>query len=217
MDSRIPNGPGGQPRSGQSADRRPSPDATMQLGVFAQELIKEKEPVERSATVEIPIFNPLPGIPAQQGHDRPVFVDASGRRGKKLRGLGWLCGLAATGFAVALVGSLLGGNSQAPGLNLPDGSKADAVTAPPRATASQVPQPKASPKQIVAPTHASSRAPLAKASKASRASDPAKASHSATPVTGHSPVNTKASPHPGTSHKPAANGAITPTAGKTGA
>ena len=40
----------------------------VQLGVFAQELIKKKEPVERSATVEIPIFNPLPGIPAQQGH-----------------------------------------------------------------------------------------------------------------------------------------------------
>ncbi|MEU8963375.1 hypothetical protein AB0C89_16945 [Streptomyces sp. NPDC048491] len=211
MDSRITNGPGGQPRSGRPGDRRPSPDATMQLGVSAAELIKKQEPVERSATVEIPIFNPLPGIPAQQGHDRPVFVDASGRRGKKLRGLGWLCGLAATGFAVALVGSLLGGNSQAPGLNLPDGGKADAVTAPPRAAASQVPQPKASPKQAAAPTHSVPKAPLAKASK------PAKAVHSAAPVTGHSPVGSKASPHPGASHRPAANGAITPTAGKTGA
>ncbi len=211
MDSRITNGPGGQPRSGRPGDRRPSPDATMQLGVFAPELIKKQEPVERSATVEIPIFNPLPGIPAQQGHDRPVFVDASGRRGKKLRGLGWLCGLAATGFAVALVGSLLGGNSQAPGLTLPDGGKADAVTAPPRAAASQVPQPKAAPKQAVAPTHSVSKAPLAKASK------PAKAGHGVAPVTGHSPAGTKASPHPGASHKPVANGAITPTAGKTGA
>ncbi|MFF3982804.1 hypothetical protein [Streptomyces sp. NPDC001828] len=209
MDSRISNGPGGQPRSGQSADRPPSPDATMQLGVFAAELIK-KEPVERSPTVEIPVFNPLPGIPAQQGHDRPVFVDASGRRGKKLRGLGWLCGLAATGFAVALVGSLLGGNSQAPGLDLPDGGKADAVTAPPRATASQAPQPKASPKEVVAPTHGVPRSPSPKASKL------AKTSHNATPVTGHSPVNTKVSLRPSASHKPA-NGAITPTAGKTGA
>ncbi|MFG3286133.1 hypothetical protein [Streptomyces sp. NPDC048111] len=282
MDSRITSGPGGQPRSGQSADRRPSHDVTMQLSVLTPDLLEaapaerpvavkpepadrtpldtaplnrppldktsrtrpsldktrlnrperleqpvaagsapdprsaaaRPEPVEWTATQEVPVFNPLPAIPSQQGHDRPVFVDASGRRGKNLRRLGWLCGLAATGFAVALVGSLLGGNSRAPGLNLPDGSKADAVTAPPQATAPQVPQaprPKASPKKAVAPTHSGSRAPSPKTSKSA-----AKTSRSATPVSGHSPANTKVSPRPGTSKKPAA-GTVSPSGGKTGA
>ncbi|AYG82555.1 hypothetical protein DWB77_04735 [Streptomyces hundungensis] len=168
------------------------------------------EPVLWSATQEIPVFNPLPAIPTQQGHDKPVFVDVSGRRGKKLRRLGWLCGLAATGFAVALVGSLLGGNSRAPGLTLPDATKDDAVTAPPRATASQVPQPKQSPKKLVVPSHGVSKAPASKTVK------PSKASHGATPVTGHSPVNTKVSPRPSASKKPVTR-AVTPTAAKTGA
>ncbi|MFD7339502.1 hypothetical protein ACFV98_26350 [Streptomyces violascens] len=253
MDSRISNGPGGQPRPGHPVDQQPPRDATMQLGVFAEELTTptrrltkpepqavqpdprltkpdprvagaepqasvptqqftkpapqevrpDPEPVSRSMTQKIPIFKPLRAASAEQA----VFVDASGKRGKKLRRLGWLFGLAATGFAVALVGSLLGGSARAPGLDLPD--KADAVTAPPQATASQAPQPKASSsKKAVVPAHSASKAPSPKASKS--------VPHSATPVTGHSPVNTKVSPRPGTSHKPAARVA-TPSAGKTGA
>ncbi|MGW1868665.1 hypothetical protein ACWCPS_24255 [Streptomyces mauvecolor] len=253
MDSRITNGPGGQPRPGHPVDQQPQRDATMQLGVFAEELTTptrrltkpeaqaakpdprltmpdprltkpeprasvptqqftkpapqavrpDPEPVSRSMTQKIPIFKPLRAASAEQA----VFVDASGKRGKKLRWLGWLFGLAATGFAVALVGSLLGGSARAPGLNLPD--KADAVTAPPQATASQAPQPKASPsKKAAAPAHGASKAPSPKASKS--------VPHSATPVTGRSPVNTKVSPRPGTSHKPAAR-PVTSSAGKTGA
>ncbi|MFI6054458.1 hypothetical protein ACIBCO_30750 [Streptomyces violascens] len=259
MDSRITNGPGGQPRPGHPVDQQPPRDATMQLGVFAEELTTptrrltkpetqaakpdprltmpeprltkpdprvaraesqatvptpqfakpepqavrpDPEPVSRSMTQKIPIFKPLRAASAEQA----VFVDASGKRGKKLRWLGWFFGLAATGFAVALVGSLLGGSARAPGLNLPD--KADAVTAPPRATASQAPQPKTSPsKKAVAPVHSASKEPSPKASKSS---------HSATPVTGHSPVNTKVSPRPSTSHKPVAR-AASPSVGKTGA
>ncbi|WP_328312536.1 hypothetical protein OG432_21225 [Streptomyces sp. NBC_00442] len=275
MDSRIENGPGGQTRTGHTAKGHPQHDATMQLGVFAEQLIKpgaterateratdrtperatagrepavlpvrtesvraetvrtetldrmvkpaqaeraaEPEPVERSATQKIPIFRPLAAIPSQRGHDRPVFVDSSGRRGKKLRWLGWIFGLAATGFAVALVGSLLGGSASAPGLTIPDG-KADAVTAPPKATATasqaaKSPRPKASPKEIVAPTHSAPKAPSPKASKSSRS---AASSHSATPVTGHSPVNTKASPSVGASTRPTGH-VVSPSGGATGA
>ncbi|MEU9100755.1 hypothetical protein [Streptomyces sp. NPDC048361] len=265
MDSRIQSGPGGQPRTGHAAKEHPKHDATMQLGVFAEQLIKPgtteratdratagrepadrtvrietldrmagtgqtdrmvkaertdraPEPVERSATQKIPVFRPLAAIPSQRGHDRPVFVDASGRRGKKLRWLGWAFGLAAFGFAVALVGSLLGGSSSAPGLTIPDG-KADAVTAPPKATASQAakaPQPKASPKKIVAPTHSVPRAPSPKASKLSKPSQSAGGSHSATPATGHSPVKTKASPPVGASTKPTGH-VVAPSGGSTGA
>ncbi|MCX5382141.1 hypothetical protein [Streptomyces sp. NBC_00083] len=256
MDSRIQSGPGGQARTGRAAKEHPQHDATMQLGVFAEQLIKPgtteratdrpttgrepadrtvrtetldrmvasertertepaPEPVERSATQKIPIFRPLAAIPSQRGHDRPVFVDASGRRGKKVRWLGWAFGLAAIAFAVALVGSLLGGSASAPGLTIPD-DKTDAVTAPPKATASQAaeaPQPKASAKKIVAPTHSVPKAP---SSKASKASAPARAPHGATPVTGHSPVNTKASPPVGSSTKPTGH-TVSPSGGKTGA
>uniref|UniRef100_A0AAU2V942 Uncharacterized protein n=1 Tax=Streptomyces sp. NBC_00003 TaxID=2903608 RepID=A0AAU2V942_9ACTN len=271
MDSRITNGPGGQPGPGHPVGDQPPRDGTMQLGVFAQEsttptrrltkpdprltkpepqaakpdprvaraepqatmptpqftkpepqatmpmrqftkpeqhavkpepqaarpepqaVAPDPEPVSRSMTQKIPIFKPLRAASAEQA----VFVDVSGKRGKKLRRLGWVFGLAATGFAVALVGSLLGGSARAPGLDLPD--KADAVTAPPKATASQAPQPKASPsKKAVAPVHTASKAPSPKTPKSS---------HSATPVTGHSPVNTKVSPRPTTSRKPAARAA----------
>ncbi|MFK8908037.1 hypothetical protein ACJA3G_13465, partial [Streptomyces sp. YS-3] len=51
--------------------------------------------------------------------DGPVFVDESGRRGKNLRRLGWVFGLACTCYAVMLVGSLLGGSSRAPWLGIP--------------------------------------------------------------------------------------------------
>ncbi|MFG2722621.1 hypothetical protein ACGFW5_30640 [Streptomyces sp. NPDC048416] len=245
MDSRIDGGPGGQPRAGRAAKEHPQHDATMQLGVFTAQLIKPgattpgsdkpgaarpgsdkpeaskpelartgqvntPEQVDRVATQQIPVFKPLSAIPSQRGHDRPVFVDASGRRGKKLRWLGWIFGLAATGFAVALVGSLLGGSASAPGLTIPDDGTDDAVTAPPQATASQAPEPKASPKKIVLPSHSIPKAPSPKAPKSS------KVPHNATPVTGHSPVNTKASPPAGASHKPA-TGAVSPSGGKTGA
>ncbi|MFD9793273.1 hypothetical protein ACFWXK_20255 [Streptomyces sp. NPDC059070] len=59
-------------------------------------------------------------VPVPAGDpDGPVFVDESGRRGKNLRRLGWLFGLACTCYAVMLVGSLLGGNSRAPWLGIP--------------------------------------------------------------------------------------------------
>ncbi|MFI6085850.1 hypothetical protein ACIBBB_33760 [Streptomyces sp. NPDC051217] len=56
---------------------------------------------------------------AADSSDGPVFVDASGRRSKKLRRLGWVLAIASACYAVALVASLMGGNSSAPWLQIP--------------------------------------------------------------------------------------------------
>ncbi|MFI6682691.1 hypothetical protein [Streptomyces sp. NPDC050485] len=211
MDSRISGGPGGQLGDARPADERASRDATMQLGVFAEQLTKPV-PVQRTAapditrTATVPNIlaaqpaAPLPVVPAQQGGDGPVFVDASGRRGKKVRWLGWIFGLACTGFAVALVGSLLGVSARAPGLTLPEGSKPSAATASPKAPASQAPaskapESKAPPKESV-PAHSASKAPAHKASKPAH-------SPSGSPSPHHSPTG-KSSPSAGASHKPSA-------------
>ncbi|MFI6641651.1 hypothetical protein [Streptomyces sp. NPDC050504] len=57
---------------------------------------------------------------AQDGSDRPVFVDATGRRGKSFRRLGWVLAAGCACFAVTLVVSVLGGSSAAPSLPVPD-------------------------------------------------------------------------------------------------
>ncbi|MEU4039576.1 hypothetical protein [Streptomyces collinus] len=49
----------------------------------------------------------------------PVFVDQTGLRGRRLRGLGWLLGIVCTGFVVAMIFGLVGAQSQAPGLTVP--------------------------------------------------------------------------------------------------
>ncbi|MER6466804.1 hypothetical protein ABT278_40910 [Streptomyces sp. NPDC001228] len=49
----------------------------------------------------------------------PVFVDGTGLRGRRLRGLGWVLGLVCTGFVVAMVSGLAGTQSQAPALTVP--------------------------------------------------------------------------------------------------
>ncbi|MEU9976728.1 hypothetical protein [Streptomyces sp. NPDC051014] len=49
----------------------------------------------------------------------PVFVDRTGLRGRRLRGLGWVLGLVCTGFVVAMVSGLAGTQSQAPALTVP--------------------------------------------------------------------------------------------------
>jgi hypothetical protein len=49
----------------------------------------------------------------------PVFVDQTGLRGRRLRGLGWLVGIVCTGFVVAMIFGRVGTQSQAPGLTVP--------------------------------------------------------------------------------------------------
>lgn len=60
-----------------------------------------------------------PAARAADGADGPVFVDASGRRSKKLRRLGWVLAIASACYAVALVAALIGGSSSAPWLQIP--------------------------------------------------------------------------------------------------
>lgn len=57
----------------------------------------------------------------------PVFVDTTGRRGRRLRGLGWVAGVVCVGFAAAMISGLLGAQSRAPAYKVPD----SAPTAPP--------------------------------------------------------------------------------------
>ncbi|NYE41113.1 hypothetical protein [Streptomyces fulvorobeus] len=57
-----------------------------------------------------------PGVP--EGSEGPVFVDASGRRSKSLRRVGWLLAAVCAGYAVTLVVAVLGGSSDAPWLPL---------------------------------------------------------------------------------------------------
>lgn len=61
---------------------------------------------------------------------RPVFVDASGRRGRKFRRFGWILILASACCALMPVGVLVGGDSRAPwlpGLGRSDEDQADRV------------------------------------------------------------------------------------------
>lgn len=60
-----------------------------------------------------------PAARAADGADGPVFVDASGRRSKKLRRLGWVLAIASACYAIALVAALIGGSSSAPWLQIP--------------------------------------------------------------------------------------------------
>lgn len=50
----------------------------------------------------------------------PVFVDQTGRRGRRLRGFGWVFGAAFVGLALAMISGLLGTQSEAPGFAVPD-------------------------------------------------------------------------------------------------
>lgn len=61
----------------------------------------------------------IPAARAADSSDGPVFVDASGRRSKKLRRLGWVLAIASACYAVALVAALIGGSSSAPWLQIP--------------------------------------------------------------------------------------------------
>ncbi|WP_051765270.1 hypothetical protein [Streptomyces sp. NRRL F-5135] len=67
--------------------------------------------------VEIGAAPPAAAAPGDA--DGPVFVDASGRRSKKFRRAGWVITLACAGYAMTVIGTLLGGNSSAPWLPIP--------------------------------------------------------------------------------------------------
>ncbi|MFI8518853.1 hypothetical protein ACIGEZ_13650 [Streptomyces sp. NPDC085481] len=55
----------------------------------------------------------------QREPNGPVFVDESGRRGRRFRRIGTLIGVACTVYAVVIVATLLSGNSTAPWVPVP--------------------------------------------------------------------------------------------------
>lgn len=59
----------------------------------------------------------------QDASDGPVFVDESGRRGRRYRRIGMAAGVACAGYAVVIVATLLSGNSNAPWLPVPGQQK----------------------------------------------------------------------------------------------
>jgi hypothetical protein len=78
----------------------------------------------------------------------PVFVDASGRRSKKIRRLGWGVAVLCAVYAITLVAALVGGGSTAPLLNIPGvpdlagrGKPAQTVRTDPSASASTAGRP----------------------------------------------------------------------------
>ncbi|MFJ2646289.1 hypothetical protein ACIO1C_06115 [Streptomyces sp. NPDC087420] len=74
------------------------------------------------------------------GSDGPVFVDASGRRGRKFRRAGWVVAIACACYAVMLGAAVIGGSSSAPWLQIPglaDKKKPDTVENKPAPTATR--------------------------------------------------------------------------------
>ncbi|WP_369196416.1 hypothetical protein [Streptomyces djakartensis] len=86
-----------------------------------------------------------PGAGAAGAGDRPVFVDESGRRSRRLRRIGVAVALACGVYAVVIVATLLSGNSDAPWLPVPDrneGQPAEKVdSSPPPAEAAPTKEP----------------------------------------------------------------------------
>ncbi|MFH9861990.1 hypothetical protein [Streptomyces sp. NPDC017202] len=81
------------------------------------------------------------GPESQDGAGRPVFVDESGRRSRRLRRLGAAVGITCSVYALVIVATLVSGNSSAPWLPLPgqaDDTPAEQVetSSEPSATAS---------------------------------------------------------------------------------
>jgi hypothetical protein len=139
--------------------------------------------------------------------DRPVFVDTSGRRGRKLRRIGWILGAICVGYASVLAVSLAGADSRAPWLMIPgegDDDARPAVSADPSDPASAPASPGGSPSGTATATDGGVptevNAPIA--------------SPDTTP-TGTSRPGTKPSPRTTWTAKPVPTASATPTSGGT--
>ncbi|WP_405617392.1 hypothetical protein OG292_26270 [Streptomyces sp. NBC_01511] len=86
-------------------------DVTVELDGLGRQLSELPGPTAEASGI--------PAARAADSSDGPVFVDASGRRSKKLRRLGWVLAIASACYAVALAAALIGGSSSAPWLQIP--------------------------------------------------------------------------------------------------
>ncbi|MFC8722465.1 hypothetical protein [Kitasatospora sp. NPDC057198] len=145
---------------------------------------------------------PPDGFHAYDDHDEPapepVFVDQSGLRGRLLRGMGWPVSLVGAVLAVAMGGSLVGMQADAPPLVVPaQPAQAPAVTTAPSPSATTAPSPSAT------GTAGHSTAPGAKSSTGSTKPSTSKPSTS-------KPSTSKSSSKPTTaSHAPTPSGQST--------
>ncbi|WP_405014835.1 hypothetical protein [Kitasatospora sp. NBC_01539] len=74
----------------------------------------------RSTAPEVPAVSVVEHVLIESdGTARAVFVDQSGRRGRALRGLGWVAGLACAGFAGVALTTVAGSNGDAPSMPIP--------------------------------------------------------------------------------------------------
>ncbi|NYV75214.1 hypothetical protein [Streptomyces sp. UH6] len=115
---------GVRPGSGDRPD-----EATVQLKALSVEGRNADRPIEVTVqlkAVSIGDRGRDTGPPTRRrsetatSQDGPVFVDSSGRRSRRFRRLGALIGLVCAVYAVAIVVTLLSGNSSAPWLPVPE-------------------------------------------------------------------------------------------------
>ncbi|MFB7667386.1 hypothetical protein ACFC1R_26160 [Kitasatospora sp. NPDC056138] len=140
---------------------------------------------------------PETGSAAPAASHSPVFVDQSGTRGRRLRGFGWLVGLASAMVAAALTSSLIGLQSQAPALQVPP-QPSSTITSPwPSATG--LPAAFGSPMGSPPPATGSASAPA-----------------SGHPVLGHVTGSPSAAGHPGAGASASAGARSAATAAPTG-
>ncbi|MFF4982534.1 hypothetical protein ACFY3O_21080 [Streptomyces sp. NPDC001046] len=140
-----------------------------------------------------------PGAGADGSGDRPVFVDESGRRSRRLRRIGVVVALACGVYAVVIVATLLSGNSNAPWLPVPGRSEeqpAEKVdSSPPPAEAGPTEEPGAAvPGGVPAPVGATAPVPGPSAAAPAVTARPGRSGAPAEP----SPTATRATPRPGT-------------------
>ncbi|WP_166022241.1 hypothetical protein [Streptomyces chilikensis] len=106
-------------------DNRPD-EATVQLKALSVAGRNADRPIEVTVQLKaVSIGGRNAGTPVRRsetapGQDGPVFVDSSGRRSRRFRRLGALIGLVCAVYAVAIVFTLLSGNSSAPWLPVPE-------------------------------------------------------------------------------------------------
>lgn len=108
-------------------------------------------------TLELPRIHVASPSAGEAAEPRPVFVDSSGRRQRRVRRLGWLLVVPAAAYVVLILSSLFGGPTlRSPFLPAPRGADA----APSKAPAAE-PSPSAStaPRRTAAPAGATSQAP----------------------------------------------------------
>ncbi|MFD9125096.1 hypothetical protein [Kitasatospora sp. NPDC059571] len=124
--------------------------------------------------------------PVVHAEAAPVFVDQSGTRGRRLRGLGWLIGLASTMLAAAMTGSLVGLQSHAPAIRVPPQPSSTIPVPSAHPSGSPAPSADASPSPGASP--GASASGTARPSGSAHPSGSARASGSAKPGASHSPV-----------------------------